>query len=434
MKIDPLIELFGSLAISMNNLQPNPNPNPEPNPAPNPIPNGRRFAIDPNLNFHERGRIPAIVTDLPEYTGNPRNLAQWILDVEDILELFDDGRDTFQYHLIIKTIRRKIKNEASDVLVTNNIPVEWEAMKECLRLYYADKRDLMTLDSQLKAMSKAKYESIETYYSRVTEMVTLISSAINMNDQWRGHETALIKLYNMIALDTFIRGLGEPLSLFCKNYRPNNLAQAYHYCVEYLNLSARNAPFSAQTPLPLPAPRSNLPTKPHNPPIPPRNLQPRTSSNFQTSRPPVAPLPRSMPSHNLYPPQQNNVFAHKRTFVQPQPKPEPMDTSSIRTQQINYGNRPIAQRRHASESMRVHEPSAKRMANILEECVNPEEYEKWYNEQLDLSKEFFGDEECLEPLENLNLNDDSDIQATQNADQPEETNFLEETDWVTKWF
>lgn len=48
-------------------------------------------------------------------------------------------------------------------------------------------------------------------------MVTLISSAIATDEMWKGHESAIIKLYNMLALGTFIRGLGEPLSLFCKN-------------------------------------------------------------------------------------------------------------------------------------------------------------------------------------------------------------------------
>lgn len=74
------------------------------------------------------------------------------------------------------------KNEATGVLVTSNTPVRWKAIKEYLNLYYADKRDLKTIDSELKSMAKAKFESIETYYSQITEMVILISFAININD------------------------------------------------------------------------------------------------------------------------------------------------------------------------------------------------------------------------------------------------------------
>lgn len=60
--------------------------------------------------------------------------------------MYDDLKDTFHYHLILKTIRRKIKDEANDVLITNNTPTSWENIKEVLRLYYADKRDLINLD------------------------------------------------------------------------------------------------------------------------------------------------------------------------------------------------------------------------------------------------------------------------------------------------
>lgn len=62
---------------------PAPNPAPIPNPAP-------RFVIDRNISFEDRGKIPQIVRDLPDFTGNPRDLSQWILDVEDVLELFED--------------------------------------------------------------------------------------------------------------------------------------------------------------------------------------------------------------------------------------------------------------------------------------------------------------------------------------------------------
>lgn len=106
--------------------EPNPAPNPVPNPAPNPTP---RFTIDRNISFEDRGKIPQIIRDLPEFNGNPRDLSQWILDVEDVLELFDDLKNSFQYHLLIKTIRRKIKGEANDALITSNTPTQWDTTR-----------------------------------------------------------------------------------------------------------------------------------------------------------------------------------------------------------------------------------------------------------------------------------------------------------------
>lgn len=429
---------------------PAPNPAPIPNPAP-------RFVIDRNISFEDRGKIPQIVRDLPDFTGNPRDLSQWILDVEDVLELFEDLKSNFQYHLLIKTIRRKIKGEANDALITSNTPTQWDSIKDVLKLYYADKRDLMTLDNQLKSLRRSKAESLESYYSRVRELVTLISSAVAMDNQWQGFETVLMRLYNQIALDTFIRGLGDPLSRFCKNFRPTSLAQAYSYCVDYLNLDARNAPVNVPSWHPLPSsapplPKPNFVERPpvpprqynaHNnlhraPPITPRNIQQNNShaqqNNFNYRAPPIAP-PRNFHQFNSH--AKPNVFAPNRTFIQPQPRPEPMDTSSIHTHHVNYGNRPIAQRRIASDSMRAHDPGAKRAAHTLEHVLDPSEYQKWYEEQLELSREFFHEEELLEPLENLNIDNIAANEETpsEETNQAQESNFLEnDTEWVSKWF
>lgn len=392
------------------------------------------FQVDRNISFEDRGKIPQIVRDLPDFNGNPRDLSSWILDAEDVLELFQDMKTSFQYHLLIKTIRRKIKGEANDALITSNTPTDWESIKEVLKLYYADKRDLMTLDNQLKSLGRSKQESIESYYSRVRELVTLISSAISMDDQWKGHEQVLLRLYNQIALDTFVRGLGDPLSRFCKNFRPQNLAQAYNYCVDYLNLDARNAPVNVPRwhPIPSAAPRQFPLPRPHpieKPPVPPRQ---QTMQNNFFRNPPIPPPRIFRPTSGP------NVFAPNRTFAPAQPPQEPMDTSTIRTQNVNYGNRPIAQRRGQTDSMRANGPSAKRFAHALETIFNSEQYEQWYQDQAEMVKETPNVDDCLEVLGNIKIEDNENDAEPESAtdlvaNQTEGDAFLEETEWISKW-
>ena len=81
-----------------------------------------------------------------------------------------------------------------------------------------------------------------------------------------------------------------------------------------------------------------------------------------------------------------------------------MDTSSIRTHQINYGNRPNAVRRVAS---------------------NPAEYQEWHKQQLELNKLSLDENEAEEIVER--------IPEVQEAEETE-ANFLEDTEWVAKWF
>lgn len=400
----------------------------------------QRYAIDASVSFLDRGKIPSIVKDLPEFNGNARDLSTWILDVEDCLELFDDFRDSFEYHLVMKTVRRKIKNEANDILISNNTSNNWDEIKEVLRLYYADKRDLMTLDNQLKTMVRRQNETIETYYSRVREMITLISSAISTDETWKGHEAALIKLYNMMALDTFIRGLGEPLSLFCKNYKPKSLASAYHYCVEFLNLNARNAPFKSHPLPPIPAPRGNIPVPPPKPiqrhpqqapPPPPRNNYQPPPINFRQPPPfqtqtQNKPYIQNQTPFRAYAQNSPNVFAPNRTFYQQQPKPEPMDVDrSIHSRMLNYGNRPnFKMSRPITESMQAHNPPTKRVAHQLEDCSR-EEYDEIreynFNPPAELS-------DALEPQEPV------EPQEGESENEPN-VNFLEnDLEWVSKWF
>ena len=415
-----------------------PNPTPSVNPEPAPTPPVPAFQVNPALGFDERGKLPQIVRDLPDFTGNPRDLSQWILDVEDVLELYEDMKPDFRYHLVVKTIRRKIKGEASEALITSNTPTNWCSIKDVLRLYYADKRDLMTLDHQLKSLARSKHESIESYYSRVREMMSLISSAVILDEQWKGHEQIIIKLYNQISLDTFIRGLGDPLSRFCKNYRPQSLAQAFSYCVDYLNLDARNAPVhfdpwrAAPTPVPRQSIQINKPVLPprqfNAPPAPPRqynaanapprhNYQPFPQPNYNTPQP----FQRNFPT---------NVFAPNRTFHPLMKRPEPMEVDqSIRSKNVNYGNRPpIAARREASNSMRMHDPHPKRFAHLTEN-MEPEHYQDAIENEIDEIDECYSNP----PTEYLETDESPESHPSGENEGENETNFLE-TGWSSKWF
>ena len=263
----------------------------------------------------------------------------------------------------------------------------------------------MTLDNQLKLTVRDRNESIESYYARIQGLLTLISSNIASSECWEGHEGALIKLYGMISLDVFIRGLGEPLTLFCKNYKPRNLAEAYNYCTEYVNVHARNSfvrNYQHQpNPVPTPTPLMLSPNRPYRLPgaqYPPNRLPP---PNYQPNRANPQPLPnlnqnrnpgttnnnwnqnassnyRTKPYQGVRPSNgpnyQPNPYPNSRPFGnnwQSMPPPQPMEVDpSLRV------------RRGPSDSMQIH-PPAKRVANIAENTAQdePQNYETWYVQQ-----------------------------------------------------
>lgn len=318
----------------------------------------------------DRGKIPEVVRDLPNFDGNPKELNEWIRDVQDTLEIYGDLQNQPIFRLIVKTIRRKVRGEASETLTNNSVDSgNWEQIRDTLRLYYNDKRDLMTLSHELKFVCKGK-ETVEQYYGRVRELLTLISSAIQGEERYAGHEEAVITLYNEMALDTFIRGLGAPLSVFCKNFRPQNLAQAYAYCVDYENGMARDAlakPSTSNS-------SNNQPPRRANYPAP----APRSLPSFNSPRP-NAYSPQGQGSYgpprqnvsNAYAPQARGAYGTPRQDYRPffRTQPEPMEVDSSRIYRVENArpgpNVSQAQRRPPTQSMQVNLPAAKRQAYTL---------------------------------------------------------------------
>lgn len=313
-------------------------------------------------DYLNRGKIPDVVREIPDFYGNPRDLPTWLRDVEDVLELFEDTKETPFYKILLKTIRRKVKGEASEILMTNNVGDSFKDVKATLTLYYADKRDLITLDHQLRKLVKEKNESIESYYARVKEMSTLISATIANDEEYKDHVSIFSKFYGQIALDVFVRGLGEPLSLFCKNYKPETIAQAYSYCLDFTNTNMRNETFFKNQKTPTPSPRS-FPLE-----------KPRINQANPTYRPTAYPRFEPQPVRpNFYPkpefPRVNQDFAPRFPYRTPFPtqnsqsRPEPMEVDpSLRVHQSSN----FPSRRGPTPSMQINNPPPKRQAHNTE--------------------------------------------------------------------
>ena len=302
-------------------------------------------------------KIPDLVKDLPFFTGEPGELNNWLCDVDSLVKLYQTNtshsiEQQNRFHMVCKTIRRKIKGEANDALVASNVSINWNVIKKTLLTYYGEKRDLETLDYQLMSVQQ-KNDSLETYFDKVNRLLSLIANQVKTDDRFTHPEAskALIETYNKKAIDAFIRGLDGDVYKFIRNYEPTSLAAAYSYCIAFQNVECRKM---------LTRPRH------HEMATPPRNLiplaPPRIPPRMAPRRDPVPFRPvQVFPNHNFRPQpifQNNRPPPHFNNFRQPlqqhmnqpprvpqrnpfRPPPEPMEVDqSIRTNQVNYGNRP----------------------------------------------------------------------------------------------
>lgn len=319
-------------------------------------------------------KIPDYVKDLPIFTGNPNEVSSWISDVESIINYYKPNETSTvdqknKYHIICKTIRRKIRGEANDALVSSNVNINWTAIKKTLLTYYGEKRDIASLDYQMLTIQQ-KGKTLEEYFDEINNLLSLIANQIKTSNRFTHPEAvkALIETYNEKALDAFMRGLdGELLGQFLKNYRPESLAQAYAYCISFQNIEFRKKMTRGSIPEKHNGPKNFIPNNSNNPKIPPK-LPPKP----QMQNKPNYPQPPKF-FRPVYYPQQPVVFRQQQQPVisqqqrQPPPvpsrqppnnpfrqpagpsqptnqqrnQPEPMEVDpSIRTRQVNYSNRP----------------------------------------------------------------------------------------------
>lgn len=357
----------------------NPNPAPAPQPAPNPRPVVAPLTMQ---QFIELGKLPDFIRYLQVFDGKPTELLAWLTDVEAIFDMYREaGASNAQLELIERSIRRKIRGEAADVLNANNIVHDWVQTKNTLILYYRDKRDLKTLDFELTSIKKSTNESLGSYYSRVNELLSSIIAHIQTEEKYFLHANSHIDYFRDKAIDSFIRGSEKPLCHLLKTFNPKTLNRAYQFCLDYFNMDTRAAPFRNEHSSNTPKPRELDVLR--NPPRPPPRKLP----------PPPTPAPRNMEKFYqidgtnvpYQQPHPNQFQASPRPWAQkPQPKPEPMEVDqSVRTRNVNYGNRrQVELKRPHPQSNQVH--PVKRQAHPID-TTREDQVEDYYDYEYDYS-------------------------------------------------
>lgn len=300
----------------------------------NPTPSTSLRAPQTEAELKEVWKLPDCVRELQIFDGNPVDYLSWIHNVETILKDHEIVRNKPIYRAILQSIRQKIRGPADSALISYNIFGEdWPAIKKCLSLHYADKRDIRTLEHQLNLLTQGS-KTLDEFYANVNHQFSLIVNKIKTEDYSPETVDVLIETYRNRALDVFIRGLNGDLSKILIIRKPQTLPEAYSSCLEIQNLNFRNVTIRKPN-------LANSVTAPINqffsyesrqfPPRPPPKSTPR--GEFKT-----LPLDQRNKAYNIQ---------HEQR-MQPPPRPShpkppvPMEVDpSIRTRRINYMNRPF---------------------------------------------------------------------------------------------
>lgn len=304
---------------------------------------------DQRVNINDLDKIPDVVRSLREFSGQPGEFSSWRKSVERILKIYEHLRGSAKYYGIINVIRNKIVGHADHVLESYNTPLNWDNISRCLTLHYADKRDLGTLEYQLISLVQGN-NSIQDFYQEVYSHLSLILNKISSMDASQEALNLLMHAYREKALDTFIRGLKGDLPRLLGIREPSDLPQALHLCLklenqhfrtQYATTTNNNSRKMQQLPPPVPLrrPNNNYPQFQNQQKLQPVLMQQphigHSRPPLQTDRPPMQYAQKTLqPYMDLNRPQMQYVS-------KPQPPPKPMDTSTIKTNNINYMNQPL---------------------------------------------------------------------------------------------
>lgn len=183
----------------------------------------------------ENCRIPDRIRFLPTFDGEQSELYKFINNVDDIVtDIYPLIAVEYQ-RIFTSAIKNKIIGHANSILSQNENTNDWKIIRKILLDQYADKRDETTLLLELTKMSQHN-KSPEQFYSQINEILSTIINNIKLQTLSSEIISHKILSYKNIALETFLIGLHDSLSLIVRSQQPSTLKEAWTLVQKEQNL------------------------------------------------------------------------------------------------------------------------------------------------------------------------------------------------------
>lgn len=317
---------------------------------------------------------------VPEFDGNPNVLVRF-LDICDklvITYINSEPGNELNNSALLNGILNKITGSAARTLFTNGIPRNWDGIRNTLVNTFSDHRDESALYTDLSLIIQGQ-DTPQIFYEKVQNLLSIIVTYIELHETISTTIEAKRSLYKKLALQTFTRGLNEPLGSRIRCMKPESLEQALEFAQEELNvlyLQNRHQPNFYRKPTPQ-STQFNQPTqRPFNHPNPPpyMNTQRPQYQGQGPSR--TQQVMRALPRSNM----STGFKIPPRYQPSHQIQPQPMSGIShpvARTLPPTYRTNP--RQIHMNET---HDPQIYQTYDDYDYTVNPE-----YNQLSDFSQE-----------------------------------------------
>lgn len=287
---------------------------------------------------------------IPRYGGEPATLPLFLSACEYLLKEFcnqTQATDPINEYLL-RVIISKLDGRALLLIGSREEPRNWDELKTLLENYFGDQRDEQCLARDLQDLRPRKGETPYHFGMRVQDVRGLLLTKLKLAVKEADTRKIKIRIYDDIALQTYLRGLPENLRNTIRAQRPDSVEKAMSLIIEEENFNYtinRSSSLNEQSnfrPSPKITPASFKPQQPQQVHTGTHNFVPRHGGNQQMVQyrqnqnymqmPPRNPFtyvrpPTFNPARYAAPTMPANL-ANQKPQYNPHNRGEPMETDS----------------------------------------------------------------------------------------------------------
>lgn len=199
---------------------------------------------------------------IPTFSGEPLLLTRFLEVADRLYENFFDQENlqNFQNHFLYDSILSKITGKAVDVVFSNNVQ-NYEELREVLISNFSDKRDFLTLTSELTRKNQKGNETCFEFHGRIMTHLNSMIAYLQVHKE-EPAKSVLVDFSRDYALRVFVNGLPEATAALLRARSCKSLDEVLIILRNEFNLSnqrnqnqfqlskpqASNPPFKQTTP------------------------------------------------------------------------------------------------------------------------------------------------------------------------------------------
>lgn len=174
---------------------------------------------------------------VPDFDGNVNVLTRFIKICDQLCNEFlsNDPNKQLNNLYLLNGILNKITGPAATIINSNGIPDSWAGIRNTLVNNFADQRDETALYNDL-SLARQGNSSPQEFYDHCQSLFSTIMTYVTLHETIGTTIEAKRTLYKKLTMQSFVRGLKEPLGSRIRCMRPETIEKALEYVQEELNI------------------------------------------------------------------------------------------------------------------------------------------------------------------------------------------------------